>query len=140
MPILSAVLLLYRMQQRRRAGYTVPDGPGIEDGKPELSFGLAIPKCPSALSLPAADSLKSSGECGEQRAGVAVRCERQSGAQRVLRYVYRRFYDRKGEPLRSQVCRFDAFTSWLTGFEFAQVVAAPDVERISESRTPRFHR
>ncbi len=53
MPILSAVLLFIGCSKDAGQG-TVPDGPGIEDGKIELSFGLAIPKFPSALSLPAA--------------------------------------------------------------------------------------
>ena len=41
------------MQQRRRAGYGSRRA-GYRGWKIELSFGLAIPKFPSALSLPAA--------------------------------------------------------------------------------------
>ena len=44
MPILSAVLLFIGCSKDAGQG-TVPDGPGIEDGKIELSFGLGSGNC-----------------------------------------------------------------------------------------------
>lgn len=53
MPILTAVLLFIGCSKDAGQG-TVPDGPEPEGEKVELSFDLATPKFPSALSLPAA--------------------------------------------------------------------------------------